>query len=261
MTSASLLLAQRAFGSVHIRMERTGPAILREEGAAKCRLPRGSTEAILINTSGGLAGGDRAEIRGEAGAGATLTLTTQAAERVYRTLGPPADLSVSLVAEAGATLHWMPQETILFEGASLARTITVDLAPGAAFVAVEPMILGRHAMGEQLEAVSLCDRWFIRRSGRLIHAEALAFGPARPATPATLAGVQAMANVLIVSDAAEGLLDTVLRHLGPRDGASAWNGKLIARCVADDSLALRKTLVPLLSACVGPAAMPKVWTL
>ncbi len=242
-------------------MERDGPAILREEGAAKCRLPRGSREAILINTSGGLAGGDRAEIRGEAGEGAHLTLTSQAAERVYRTLAPPASVSVRLSAAAGASLYWLPQETILFEGGSLTRTIDVDLAADATFLAVEPMVFGRRAMGEQVTHLHLRDRWSIRRGSTLIHAEALALGPDLPATPATLDGVHAMATVLLVSDAAEGLLDRVRGLLGPRDGASAWNGKLIARCVAEDSLALRKTLVPLLSACVGPFVMPKVWSL
>jgi urease accessory protein len=261
MTTASALLAQRAFGSVHVRMERTGPAILRDEGAAKCRLPRGSSDAILINTSGGLAGGDRVEIRAEAGAGAALTLTSQAAERVYRTLGPAAHVSVDLSAEAGARLFWLPQETILFEGASLTRRISVDLAEDATFLAAEAMVFGRRAMGEHVNGIQLRDRWSIRRAGTLIHAEALALGPDFPSTPATLEGAHAVATVLLVSAGAERLLDQVRALLGPRDGASAWNGKLIARCVADDSLALRKTLVPLLSACVGPSAMPKVWSL
>ena len=229
MASPQQLLSERAFGSVHVRMERQGPAILREEGAAKCRLPRGSREAILINTSGGLAGGDVAEIRGE--------------------------------AAAGATLFWLPQETILFDGSSLEREISVDLAADATFLAVEPMVFGRRAMGESLNAVHVRDRWSVRREGTLLHAEALALGPGLPATPATLEGVHAMATVLLASPGADTLLERVRGLLGPRDGASAWNGKLIARCVAEDSLALRKTLVPVLSACVGSSAMPKVWSL
>ena len=91
--------------------------------------------------------------------------------------------------------------------------------------------------------------------------EALALGPGLPATPATLEGVHAMATVLLASPTAEALLERLRGLLGPRDGASAWNGKLIARCVAEDSLALRKTLVQVLSACVGPSVMPKVWSL
>lgn len=261
METAHALLSERAFGSVHVRMERLGPAILREEGAAKCRLPQGSREAILINTSGGLAGGDVAEIRGEVGDGAHLALTTQAAERVYRTIGPPASVSVRLAAGAGASLFWLPQETILFDGASLEREISVDLAADATFLAVEPMVFGRRAMGESLNAMHVRDRWSVRREGTLLHAEALALGPGLPATPATLEGVHAMATVLLASPTAEALLERLRGLLGPRDGASAWNGKLIARCVAEDSLALRKTLVQVLSACVGPSVMPKVWSL
>ena len=101
MTATARLLEQRSVGHVHLRMERDGIAVMREAGSAKCRMPRGTTEAILINTSGGLAGGDSVQIKAEVGAGAALTFTSQAAERIYRTLGPAADVRVSLVSAAG----------------------------------------------------------------------------------------------------------------------------------------------------------------
>jgi urease accessory protein len=261
MPQTQALLDQRSRGAVDIRMERGGPVVLREEGSAKCRLPRGSSEVILINTSGGLAGGDRVDISASAGARATLALTTQAAERVYRTLGPAAEVSVALTAESNSTLFWLPHETLLFDGSALARHLTADVAADATFLAVEAVVFGRQAAGEEMHSISLRDRWTIRRAGRLIHAEALALGPAWRPSPATLAGARATATLLLVSPQAETLLERVRTRLGPQDGASAWNGKLIARLLADDSLMLRKTLVSVLSACMGTLALPKVWTL
>lgn len=261
MTSASALLAQRSRGAVQIRMERQGPVTLREEGSTKCRIPRGSAEAILINTSGGLAGGDRVDIAASAGPGATLALTTQAAERVYRTLGPAAEVTVNLAAEADATLLWLPQETILFDGSALRRDLTVNLQGSSTFLAVEALAFGRAAMGETLSTASLQDRWNIRQDSKLIHMEALGLGPSWPASAATLSRSQAAATVLFVATGAGERLAGVRQVIGRSDGASVWNGKLIARLLAEDSLTLRKTLIQVLSACLGPSALPKVWTL
>lgn len=112
--------AQRSRGEVKLGFGPRGVEHFREAGAAKLRLPQGSTEAILINTSGGLAGGDRHVI--DIGVSeANLTVTTQAAERVYRSLGPAAELHVSLKVGPQARLCWLPQETILKAPASAAR--------------------------------------------------------------------------------------------------------------------------------------------
>ena len=118
---------QRSEGAILLSMGATGLKRLREAHAAKARIPAGSREAILINTGGGLAGGDRFSFAITAEENARLTLTSQAAERVYRTLGPAAEVDVRLAAEAGATLMWLPQETILFDGAALSRRITASL--------------------------------------------------------------------------------------------------------------------------------------
>lgn len=260
MTTTARLLAQRSLGQVHVHMEKDGIAVMREAGSAKCRLPHGSKEAILINTSGGLAGGDRVEIRAGAGPGATLSLTTQAAERVYRTLGPPADIHVALSAGPGATLLWMPQECIFFEGSALSRVLEVDLAEDATFLAVESMVFGRSEMGEHVQRVAVNDRWTVRRDGRPLHVEAFRLGPDWPQSAAILADHRATATVLLVSSRAADRLDQVRGVLGPHDGASAWNGKLVARLVAGDGFRLRKTLFAVLSACVGGRGLPKCWS-
>jgi len=234
--------------------------VMREAGSAKCRMPRGSNEAILINTSGGLAGGDLMEVGAEAGEGTRLALTTQAAERVYRTLGPAAEVRVNLRAERGAHIFWMPQETIFFDNAALDRKLNVELEEGATFLAVEPMVFGRREMGERVGRISVRDRWMIRRAGEIIHAEAFQMGSVMAESPATLAGNSAAATVVFIADEAERLLDAVRQMLGPQDGASAWNGKLVARLVAKDGFSLRKVLIPVLSLCVGRWGLPKCWT-
>jgi urease accessory protein len=260
MTATARLLEQRSVGHVHLRMERDGIAVMREAGSAKCRMPRGGTEAILINTSGGLAGGDVVTIKAEVGEGASLTLTSQAAERIYRTLGPDAEVQVSLNAERGSHLLWMPQESIFFEGSALNRSLDVTLGEGATFLAVEPLLFGRREMGEHLKTVTVRDTWKIYQSGKLIHAEAFALGPQWPRSKATFAECHAAATVLFIAPDCEGLLDNVRKILGPHDGASAWNGKLVARLLAGDGFHLRKTLIQVFSACVGRHRLPKCWT-
>jgi urease accessory protein len=245
---------------VHVRMERDGIAIMREAGSAKCRCPRGGHEAILINTSGGLAGGDVVHITGEVGTGAKLTLTSQAAERVYRTLGPPADVRVSLSAGKDSTLLWLPQESIFFEDSALSRSLEVDLQEGAIFLGVEPMVFGRTEMGERINRVAVVDRWNIRCNSKLIHAEAFKLRPNWRTSQASFGDNHAAATLLLVSPQAEMLLDKVRKALGPNDGASAWNGKLVARLLAKDGFHLRKTLIQVLVACVGREHLPKCWT-
>jgi urease accessory protein len=224
-------------------------------------VPRGSHDAILINTSGGLAGGDQVDIVAEAGPNARLTLTSQAAERVYRTIGPAAVVNVRLKAGAGARLLWLPQETILFDGSALSRHIDVDLAPDATFCAVETIVFGRKAMGENITRISVRDDWSVRRAGMTMHREALALGPHMANSAATLAGAQMSATVLLIAVDAEGSLEAVRTAVGRDGGASAWNGKLIARLLGNDGLALRKALIRVLSACVGSSGLPKVWTM
>src|SRR6056297_958655 len=140
---------------------------LRPSGCVKALFPRRAptVEAIVINTSGGLTGGDQLSFSACAGAGSQLTLTTQAAERAYRASWDVARVDTCLVAEPGARLHWLPQELILFEGARLRRTLRANLAADSQLLLVEPVIFGRSAMGERLRDVGFTDRIEIWRAG------------------------------------------------------------------------------------------------
>ncbi len=266
------LRLERAEGVMRLAFRRRAGATrletLYQEGRAKARLPRplpgAEPEAILINTAGGLAGGDRLSFEVVAGPASSATITTQACERIYRSLGEDAVVANRLVVEAGARLAWLPQETILFDGGRLVRRLEVDLGYGAELLAVEAVLFGRAAMGEIVRSGLLRDRWRIRRDGRLIFAEDLRIEgniAERLAAAVALGGHRAMATVLAVCPEPEERIERVREIIGSHGGASAWAGKLVVRVVAEDGLSLRHRLEPVLAYLLAGRPLPKVWHL
>lgn len=218
----------------------------------------------MINSSGGMTGGDRLDWQFKCGPCSNLTVTTQACERIYKSSEGPARTSVSISVGDGARLAWLPQETILYDGGRYSRRIEADLYGKAEAILVEPLIFGRLTMGEIVKTGLLCDRWRIRLDDRLLHAEEFLIGePVSDllARRAVTGGHTAMVTVLLISPAAEGLLLAARQLIGKAGAASFWNGKLLARVIAADGYELRKTLTPLISLLNGGAALPKVWTL
>ncbi len=130
-------------------------------------------EAVLINTAGGVAGGDRLECSVAALPGASIAVTSQAAEKVYRALHEPARVATRLKARESAKLAWLPQETIVFNRARLHRTTEIELFAGAEFLALEWIVLGRSAHGEVVDGGNITDSWRVKRDGRLIWADSL----------------------------------------------------------------------------------------
>lgn len=250
------------------REDRTRLDTLYQEGCCKIRLPRRqdkALEAVLINTSGGLTGGDRVEWRAEAAADTRLVLTTQSCERVYRSTGNNARISTHLRIGSGAHIDWLPQETILFEESRLDRRLTVDLEEGATFTAVEAVLLGREAMGEAARSARLSDDWRIFRNGKLIHAEAtrLTGDDLERDGLSLLAGHNAFATLLAITPDAEGKLEA-LRGMLDRDAcaaASALGERLVLRMLAPSGLMLRRTLAPAIALLSGAGALPRLWTI
>ncbi len=249
---------------------RTRVERLYQEGAAKIRLPEawgGPLEAILINTAGGLTGGDRIAWEMEVGAGASLAVTTQACEKLYRSRSGDAQVDVRLSVAQGGRIAWLPQETITYDRSALTRRLDVDVAEGAEALIVEAVLFGRKAMGETVTQARFRDRWTVMSGGRPIHAEAFSIGPDLAATLArpAVGGAEAIATVLLVSPDAERFLRPARDIIGEDGGASAWSvggtGKLLARLVAGDGYALRRRLVPLVGLLNGQAGLPKVWSL
>jgi urease accessory protein len=233
-------------------------ARLREGGGYRIKFPacEDGLDAVIVNVGGGVASGDIVDLAIEASAGARLRVTTQAAEKVYRSAGSAATLRTRARVEAGASLALMPQETILFDGARLAREVSLDLAAGAWALLADMTVFGRLAMGETATRGALRDRWRVRRDGVLIHAEDFCIDAgldARLDRPACGGGARAMLAAVLIGDDAEALVEparAALTCLGVFGGASAWDGKLVARALSRDPAALRAAycdLVALLS--------------
>jgi urease accessory protein len=264
-------MLQRANGEGHVAVERSEfghrLATLRQAGAAKVLFPRNHVddafEAVLLNTAGGLAGGDWLRWQASAGRDAALRVTTQAAERVYRSNGADARVETRLRAEAGASLEWLPQETILFDGGRLSRSLEIELAEDARLLAVEAVVLGRRAFGERVRSGMLRDHIRVRQGGRLIHADAVRmedFGGLVD-RPATLGGAQAFATLLLAGPNRMPI-DTLRSLLPDGDGieagASALPAITIVRILAAHGDVLRPALARLLTQLRG-GPLPRVW--
>lgn len=265
----AIFAANRAVGSVTFSVKnvagKTRRAQVHEAGSLRVRCPgspAAELEALLINTAGGVAGGDRFDLDIAAGEGTRLLVTTAAAEKVYRTIGPDSTIDVKLDVAAGATLSWLPQETILFDRARLSRSIDVSLAPDARLFLAEGIVFGRAGMGEAVNEGALTDRWRVRRAGRLIYAETVRLDgaiAARLAEPAVAKGGIAVATVLVVpgDDAVVAAVRCLQEQFSGEVGASAWNGIAVVRLCAADDAALRRDLVHVMTAVRG--SLPRLW--
>jgi urease accessory protein len=268
--SSATFAANRARGAVSFDVVSengvTRRGALHESGSLRVRFPSPEGEglsAVFVNTAGGVAGGDRFEIDISAGEGARLTLTTAAAEKVYRAPDSAAELSIALKAADGAKLAWLPQQTILFDRARLSRRIDIDLAEGASLLACEIVVFGRAAMGETMQNGALVDRWRVRRGGRLVFAETVRLEGDigdKLARPAIAKGAVAIGTLLIVpgDEALMTRLREISASLGSEVGVSAWNGFAIARFCAQDAARLRADMVAVLGR-VSEVPLPRLW--
>lgn len=251
---------------MQVAVKRRGDATvldrLYQSGSGKVRVPRGDGfEAVLLNTAGGVTGGDLFTNTVEAAPGTAMTITTQTAERIYRSTGEDAQIVNTLTLGAGARIDWLPQETILFDGGRVRRSLTVDMAQDATLLAIEPLVLGRTAMGETVARGFLTDQWRVRRGGELAYADALRLsGDIVALTDAAGAfgGARACASLVYIAPDAMDRIDAVRAAIGPDGGASAWNGLIAARLLAQDGATLRAALIRTVST-LRPGPLPRVW--
>jgi urease accessory protein len=267
---SDVFAANRARGTialgVGVRDGVTGRVHLHEAGSLRARFPNcdvGELEAVILNTAGGIAGGDQLTIEIAVAEAARLTVTTAAAEKIYRSLGPDATIDVRLKVEAGGRLRWLPQEMILFDRACLRRTFDIELAENATLVLAEAVFFGRSAMGETLATGAFFDRWRVRRGGKLVFAETIRLEgdiAAKLMQTAVAGGAQAVATVLLAPGAdstvaaVRGLSEDFLGEVG----ISSWNGIAVVRLCAKDGSHLRRDLASVLSMC-GGGPLPRLW--
>ncbi|HXT06887.1 MAG TPA: urease accessory protein UreD [Roseiarcus sp.] len=248
---------------------RTEAARAFETGGWRLRFPRSGAraEAVVVNTGGGMAGGDQVRITVSAGPGASALVTSQSQEKIYKADGLPCEVRTQLEVDAAARLVWAPQETLLFEGARLDRRLEANVAATGTLTIIEAVAFGRLAHGETRIAATLSDRWRLRRAGRLVFAEALCIEDAGATLDRAAIGGGARAAATLVRigpDAGEKLdaLRAAFAGLeadgGFEAGASLVDGVLVARAVSPSPQRLRDGLIAAWGALEGQDA-PRVW--
>ena len=267
------VIFQRARGTLNIRAvsaagDQSRLKDLRQQGSYRAIFPRpikGTIEAVIINTAGGITGGDKFATKVTAYDHAKVSVTTQAAERIYRAPNATAgSMQTRLEVKPNAQLYWLPQETILFEGSRLRRRLEVDVAQGAKFLMVEPLVFGREASGESLQSCSLDDSVCITCDEKPVYVDRIKLNGDIAATlkrPAVANGARAMASIVLVDPTAKALLDGVRALLPSFGGASLLaDNILVIRLLCSDSFALRTALLPILTH-LTHNAVPKNWRL
>lgn len=262
----------RAIGAVTVTAKpRDGLTVLdtlHQQGSLKLLFPQsrdGALTGVILNTAGGITGGDRFQVTAHAGDGCDLTLTTQAAERAYRAQPEETGkVQTRLSAAPGARLDWLPQETILYDGSALQRSLRIDVHGDARVLVVEPVVLGRAAMGEILHDLAFRDRIDFSRDGELLFSDRSTLSGSavvQLSGPATGGGCGAMVAVLFAAPDAERFLAPA-RALLPRTGGVSMirDGVLFARLLAPDGFLLRQALLPLINL-LRPAPLPRTWML
>jgi urease accessory protein len=264
----------RSRGAVDLSFKTRGRSTvfgtLYQSGCLRIRMPppepSASPEAIIINTSGGLTGGDQVSLSASWQSGASAVLCTQAAEKIYRSTGAEVRITNRLLVGAGASAEWLPQETILFDRARLRRNSEVDVCEGARFLAAEGVIFGRMAMREEIVAGELRDCWHVRIGGKLVYADILHLaGAIAERLDRNAVGGRARALGMILLVTAEDLkallqrLRNALALARGRAAASSWNGLLAMRFLASDGEVLRHDMVLALNILRGGRPLPRAW--
>jgi urease accessory protein len=224
--------------------------------------PASPPEAVLVTTSGGVTDGDTLKMTIEAGPGTQVVAATQAAEKIYRA-AKSADhcaIDVGLTVGPDAALDWLPQETIVFQGARLKRRTVADIAAGGSLLACEMVVLGRAAAGERFTGGLLLDAWSVRRAGRLVWTDTLRVEGETP-TGAGFGDADALATVIGVWDVAEPHFETARALLenaeAVRAGVTLVNGVMVARLLGE-ATDVRRATTRFLGDFRG-RRLPRVW--
>lgn len=257
---------QRATGHITLSVNLNRLERLYQSGSAKLLIPRTHRdikEAVILNTAGGMTGGDKytndVTIKGS-----QLVVTSQTAERIYKSRMEPAEVSTHLKVSQGSLLHWLPQETIFFNESRLCRNIELHMSSDSECLVAETIVLGRHAMGESISGCNITDNWRIYRDAELIHAEALRIHEDVYSvlhSAAGLGGAKIVTTILYLGpkiDQLAAMLGQTLNHYHSQLGISCWNGKLIVRLASQDIFIGKKDAVALLCK-LRQQDMPQVW--
>ncbi len=270
------LLFQRGSGAGDLAFERRGAKTIAhrayQSGTVKLRFPKdhhntsSSLDCVLINLGGGLTGGDCLTLSASLGTESHAVLTTQACEKIYRSLGNAARIENRFFIGPKARLDYLAQPGIFFDQAHLQRSTHIDMANDATYMGLDAMIFGRAAMGEIVQHGTLHDRCYITRGGKLIHAEHFRLSghlAEQINCPAILGGHTSMATFRYIAPDAESRLDhmrALIEHSSHPAAASAWDGILLLRMAAPSGYALIGALTKIITQ-FRQSPMPRVWAL
>lgn len=228
--------------------------------------PEGAlAHTYLLHPPGGVVGGDRISLRASSEAGAEALLTTPAAGKFYRSSGALALQEISLQVGNGASLEWLPQETLLFDGARVDSQLQVDVSEGARFIGWDLLCFGRPASGHDFTQGTGRFRVAVRRDGSPLLLEHLRANPEFLGAGWGLRGGRVMATLLATPFCKSGL-DGVRELLqGSSDLAATMLGDLlVVRAIGGSLLPVRERFEAVWKAIrpqvVGrEACPPRVW--
>lgn len=260
---------QRSKGRVELgfscQAHSNGLEHLYQAGCLKALIPKNYSEVpdvILINTAGGITGGDELKIQAHIGERVNVCLTTQTAERVYKTCQGIGKIEVELDLKNSSKLDWIPQETILFDKSAIKRSIKVNMLEHSHLFMVESIILGRQAMNECVTSNLFIDRWEILRNSKPIYIESLKLSNANELSGlATLGKNKALATILYIAPDSEERLGQMRRLIVDSDvfgAATAWGGKMVVRLISECPRLLRLALIYIITEFRG-RSLPRVW--
>jgi urease accessory protein len=269
---------ERSDGRVELAFKRSAAttiiARLHQQGCGKARLPRPTdahhAEAVLINLSGGLTGGDRIDWQVVWQPETMGTVSGQAAEKIYRAIGMSvAAINTRLDVGSNALAIWLPQETILFNRARLVRRNRFNVAPGGRLLAAEATIMGRQAMGETVTAGLFDEGFEVFYGDRLVFADRQRFQGALVkllGRPAIAGGACAFVSLLYVGHDATERLGTIRNALEglPAAATSPDLNVVLIRWMTAEPAGLRThmmaALLALQRALDLPPRLPRVWS-
>jgi urease accessory protein len=264
MSDIQALASNRAQGQLHMSFGETGLVNLRETGGYRLKFPTKEhiQEAVIVNTAGGLVGGDSLDLDFTVLENAALTVTTTGAEKIYDAKDLQTSLSINLTVGVKSSFNWLPQETILFQGSNFKRDFNVMLEPTSELCLVEMLIFGRKAFGETIIHGYMQDTWRIYRQNQLIHAENTLFDDNfhdKLQEKAIGNGAHALATLIIAHDNLPQLLETMREktYEGVDFACTLKSGLIIARFLSVDAYILRLALCEILGT-IG-ITIPRLW--
>ncbi|WP_268799363.1 urease accessory protein UreD [Pseudomonas huanghezhanensis] len=224
---------------------------------------------IIVHPPGGIAGGDRLDIDVNVGADAWAQLTSPGAAKWYRAAGP-AYQQLTMKVEAGATLEWLPQETIVFSDAKAELSTRIELQGDARLLYWDVVALGRPASGERFDLGHFQAHLDIRRDGHLLWHERqrIVGDDGLLESPIGLCGKPVFATLILTGDLDPALMEAcrnLAEHSRVRGDVTQLPGLVVARCLADEALHARGWLIELWKllrpALLGREAVaPRIWS-